>query len=161
MYEIWRGNIVCFGLQIMAGLMAYDFTGSPKFTLAAIAAVAAVSGLVIWGSIIDDECRWVFSCLIAMVIVAGWLVLIITDLRESEINRFWQTIRPIIYFLLLASWIIPPLWLKKHGDTSSGFWLWVAATPVVGVVVGTLILGWQALTTGKLKIRGKYRRIFG
>jgi hypothetical protein len=160
MYEIWRGSLAAFGLQLLAGLLMYDYTDSSKFGFAAAVAVAALSGLIVWGSIIHEETRWAFTCLGLIVIGAAWSVILITDMDPGLINYLWRSSREVLIALVFASWVGPPLWLKHYGEKESAFTLSLAAAPFgIGVVLGGLILGQQALPRWRYKFERKYRRV--
>ena len=161
MFSLWKGVSVAFALQLVTGIVVYLWTASPKLSLVSMTAVAAMSGLAVWGFIVGDDVGQPFANLIACLIGAAFGAVFFFDASVSD--WIWGEVgKWVTLSLFFCSWLIPPTLLKKEGEAASAFALYLVAAPLgAGAVIGLVIFGWEILTTGKIRVRGKYRRVFG
>lgn len=160
MFDLWKGVFVTAVIQAVTGFIVYEWTMSSKATAVAMVAVSAMSGLVVWGFLEGDDVGWPLSHALAVAVLV-----VFADVFFSNASYWWvwgPAAKWGTLLLFACSWFVPAAIHKMRGETTSAFVLCLVATPMcIGALFGAVILAWKTVTTGKIRIRGKYRRVFG
>lgn len=139
MYLLWKWNAVVWVLQVVAGAVAYDLSGS----VWALAGTVVIFPMLIALGIPDERrTGWFYnSCIIATTVsmIVGAIVYV-----------FGQSLFGGLILTVVGIWSVTSLALttakelRGSGSQDPMFLLCIAAIPLgVGVVVGGVILLWR------------------